>query len=127
MTPIRRAAGLVAAVAAVGALGACGSDGDAADDPTGGLAVARRSGCTACHSVTSSGGDMGPSWVGLYHSTVALRDGSTVVADAAYLTESIKDPAAKLTAGFTIAMPENRLSDAEVAKIVAYIESLAAD
>jgi len=58
-------------------------------------------------------------------STVKLDDGSTVVADSAYLVESIRSPAAKKAAGYSIAMPAVALSDDEIAALVAHIESLA--
>jgi len=54
-----------------------------------------------------------------------LVDGSTVVADDAYLTRAIADPSAELVDGYTLKMPANNLSDAEVADIVAFIETLA--
>ena len=66
----------------------------------------------------------GPSWVGLAGSTVELDDGSTPVADEAYLRRSISEPQAQRVAGYTIAMPENGLSEDEVDAIVAYILEL---
>lgn len=79
-------------------------------------------GCTACHGSNGEGG-VGPAWKGLYQSEVTLNDGSTVVADEAYLFEAIRDPAAKSTKGYG-AMPANSLNDAEVQAIVDYIITL---
>jgi len=48
-----------------------------------------------------------------------------MVADEAYLFESIRDPAARIVAGFSVQMPRNALTDDEVDEIVAFIGSLA--
>jgi cytochrome c oxidase subunit 2 len=88
-----------------------------------GLQLVLSSGCVSCHGDGGRGG-VGPAWVGLYGSQVQLSDGTTVTADEAYLTESIKHPAAKKPRGSTVIMPPNRLTDAQIADIVAYIESL---
>ena len=130
----RRGVLSVAALAVTVSLGlaACGGgggDGDATPDPslpadaTAGRALSRDKGCAACHGGDGQGG-IGPAWVGLAGSTVTLDDGSTAVADDAYLTRAIADPNADIVAGYTIRMPENSLSDAEVAQLVAYIRSL---
>ena len=42
----------------------------------------------------------GPTWFGLYGSNVELADGTTVVADDAFIAESILNPKAKEVAGF---------------------------
>ena len=60
----------------------------------------------------------------LYGSTVELEDGSTAVVDDEYLTTAIADPDAQVHAGFSIAMPDNQLSDEEIASVVAYIRAL---
>lgn len=141
------AAGLVAAAGALGLLGACGGDDDAAEtpttvaavgsdpsgatdaaisgdgDPADGEQLAQEYGCRSCHR--EEGGGIGPDWEGLYGSTVSLDDGSTVVADDAYLVESIVDPGAKKVAGYAIGMPVNdALTEEQIASIVAYIRSL---
>ena len=82
--------------------------------------------CLACHSVDGNPG-VGPTWKGLYGSEVELEDGSTVVADDAYLMESIKDPNAKVVKGFPAgAMPPygSILTDQNIADLIAYIKSL---
>jgi cytochrome c oxidase subunit 2 len=86
--------------------------------------LARSSGCAGCHG-QNFGGGAGPSLVGLAGSDVTLADGSVVVADTAYLTRAIAEPSADLVAGYNLRMPANGLSDAEIADIVAYIETLA--
>lgn len=114
----------VVAVLTLGAA-ACGDDGGS----DGGVAagegrdIAARSGCAGCHGANGEGG-IGPAWVGLAGSEVQLVDGTTVVADEAYLTASIKTPDAQMVGGYAVAMPVNQLSDPDIAKIVAYIQSL---
>lgn len=91
-----------------------------------GEAVAASTGCITCHS--SDGSELvGPSWQGIYGTERSLESGETVLADDAYLTESIVDPLAKIVAGFQPVMPEgyeNQLSEQDIADIVDYIESL---
>jgi cytochrome c oxidase subunit 2 len=55
---------------------------------------------------------------------VELDDGTTVVADAAYLRRSVVDPQAQLVEGYTVFMPTVDLNADEVDAIVAYIEEL---
>ena len=112
----------VAAAAFVGV--ACGDDRDSARPMTEGERVALDSGCTACHGSNGEGG-VGPAWKGLYQSEVRLSDGSTVIADEAYLTESIKEPGVQQVNGYG-AMPLNSLNDAEVQAVVDFIKSLQA-
>lgn len=124
---------------AVAAAACDGGNGDSAaetieapasvGDGTGGDAVrgeqlARSSGCAGCHG-QDFGGGAGPSLVGLAGADVLLEDATTVIADTAYLTRSITDPGAQVVAGYNLRMPANGLSDAEIADIVAYIETLA--
>lgn len=84
-------------------------------------------GCTACHATTDAR-RVGPGWGGLYGSQVQLEGGGTVTADDAYIAESIRDPNAKVTKGYTKGiMPssyDKQLSDADIDSIVAYIRSL---
>jgi cytochrome c oxidase subunit 2 len=110
----------VVAVAAL--VAACGEERDATRPMTEGEQIALDSGCTACHGSNGEGG-AGPAWKGLAGSQVELADGSTVTADDAYLTESIRDPHAKSVKGYG-AMPPNSLSDDEIAAIVEFIKSL---
>ena len=96
----------------------------AAGGPEAGKALVAQSGCGGCHSIDGSR-LTGPTWQGLFGSQVKLSDGKTVTADDAYLTESIKDPGAKVVAGFPDGiMPTFNLTDAQVKSIVSYIETL---
>lgn len=91
-----------------------------------GEALAKGNGCTACHAAGTQQ-LVGPGWGGLYGAQVKLADGSTVVADDAYLAESILQPDAKLAEGFAKgAMPSfaSMLDAGQVNDIVAYIRSL---
>jgi cytochrome c oxidase subunit 2 len=94
-----------------------------AGDPANGEQLSRSSGCAGCHGQDFDGG-AGPGWIGLAGSDVELDDGTVVVADTAYLTRAIADPSAELVAGYNLRMPANSLSDAEIADIVAFIETL---
>ena len=89
-----------------------------------GEALVSQNGCAACHSITGAAG-IGPTWQGLFGSTVALEGGASAKADEAYLTESIKSPQAKIVKGFVSQkMPTYPFTDEEIANIVAYIKTL---
>ncbi len=90
-----------------------------------GAQVAQDSGCLSCHSVDGSS-LVGPSWLGLYGSERQLEDGSTVVADEAYVRHSILDPQAQVVAGYPNVMPAayTGLSDEDIQALVEYIKSL---
>jgi protein SCO1/2 len=98
-----------------GALGA--STAMAAED---GATLYRRAGCAGCHEV----GAVAPALAGLSGRPVMLADGRSVTADAAYLRESILDPAAKVVATYPPSMPSYRgyLSDAQISTLVQYLE-----
>ncbi|EXL07936.1 MAG: c-type cytochrome [Pseudaminobacter sp.] len=91
-----------------------------------GAELVEENGCTACHAPTKEK-LVGPGWGGLYGSTVKLADGSSVVADDAYLTEKILKPDAKVVAGFEAGVMPSfaELLDADqIADVVTYIRSL---
>ncbi len=80
-------------------------------------------GCTGCHSI--DGRQMiGPTWQGLYGTTVQLDSGTTAVVDDAYVTESIQMPEAKLVEGYFNVMPPFELRDEELRALIEYIKSL---
>lgn len=79
--------------------------------------------CAGCHS-TNGDKKSGPTWQGLAGSEVALADGSTVVADRAYLTRSIEDPGADVVDGFAPIMPDLNLYPDQIDAIVTYIQEL---
>ncbi len=80
--------------------------------------------CLGCHTI--DGKDrVGPSWKGLYGSTVELAEGTVISVDAEYLQESIKAPRAKLVKGYLPnSMPAYDLSEAEISAIIEFIKSL---
>ena len=57
---------------------------------------------------------------------IPLSDGSQVIADEAYLTKSMMDPAAQLHRGFTAVMPsyQGLLTAPQVGALVEYIRTL---
>lgn len=92
--------------------------------PEAGQNLAVLKGCTSCHSVDNAI-KIAPPWKGLYGSQVELNDGGQVIADDAYLIESIKEPNAKIVKGFTKgAMPHISLTEEEVGALVGYIKSV---
>ena len=99
---------------------------EASKTPEGqGKVTATKYGCIGCHS--ADGSPMtGPTWFGLYGSTVNLADGTTVTADDAFITESILDPNAKIVAGFPSpsVMPPYALTEEEITNLIAYIKTL---
>jgi cytochrome c oxidase subunit 2 len=98
---------------------------EAAATPEGrGQALVAANGCAACHSINGAQG-IGPTWFGLFGHEVHLTDGTTVIADEAYLAESLHDPQAKIVEGFeTQLMPTYGFTDEQIADIVAYIKTL---
>ena len=57
---------------------------------------------------------------------MTLATGETIVADDAYLRESILTPAARMVRGFEPVMPtfKGLLSEEDVMRLVAYVKSL---
>lgn len=80
--------------------------------------------CNTCHRGDTQG--RGPVLTGLYGKSVPLRGGGAVIADEAYLRESILAPEAKIVAGFDPIMPvfNGLLGEEQVLQLVAYIRSL---
>ena len=90
-----------------------------------GTEAAAQQGCLRCHTLDGTP-HIGPTWAGLYRSRVPLTSGGTVVADEAYLTESMMDPLAKIHAGYAPVMPSYHglLSPAETGAMIELIKSL---
>jgi cytochrome c oxidase subunit II len=82
--------------------------------------------CVTCHA--SNGTGRAPSLNGLYGAQVLLADGSTVVADDAYIRESILQPNAKIVAGYQPLMPtfQGQLTEEQILALTSYIKSLQA-
>ncbi len=102
------------------------SKADAPTDPEAakGKLVFIQTGCNACHMSPAVGKDF-PDLRGLYGSEVKLADGSTVVADEAYLREAIVNPNKQVVAGYPPSMPPyGYLKEEQVNQLIAYIKSL---
>jgi mono/diheme cytochrome c family protein len=88
-------------------------------------------GCIACHAVDSTSlTRLGPAWKDLYGSERTVAGGVIrVIADDAYLRESILQPAARLVSGYErgeVSMPSYAgvLTDSQVDSLVLFIKSL---
>lgn len=88
-----------------------------------GKAFALSKGCIACHSIDGKPG-VGPTWKGLYGKTESMADGSSALVDEAFLINEIRDPQARVVKGYAAIMPKLAMTDAELAAVVAYIQSL---
>lgn len=100
--------------------------GQAAGEPpevTGGK-LFQQLGCSRCHQ--SERRPLGPALTGLFGSRVELESGETVVADEAYVRESILNPKAKIVAGYRPIMPtfQGLISEDGLHQIMAYLKSL---
>jgi cytochrome c oxidase subunit 2 len=88
--------------------------------------------CDTCHATsanaTPSGvqAARGPSLAGLFGRTVELESGGKVVADEAYVRESILKPMARITKGYQPLMPtyEGQLGEEQILEIIAYLKTL---
>ncbi len=92
-----------------------------------GEALFQQKGCAGCHLPDGKG--PGPSLVGLFGKQVKLSTGGTVIADEAYIRESILDPLAKIVAGYQPIMPpfKGLLGEDQLLQLIAYIKSLATE
>jgi cytochrome c oxidase subunit 2 len=90
-----------------------------------GKKIAMADGCVKCHSFDGEP-HIGPTWLDLYGKRETLENGQTIVADEAYLTDSMIDPRAKIVKGFKPVMPtyKGRLAAPEAAALVEFIKSL---
>jgi cytochrome c oxidase subunit II len=86
---------------------------------------AQQYGCLACHS-TDGSPLIGPTWQNVYMHEVPLEDGTTVIADEAYLYESIVDPGAKIVQGFPNIMPNlaDAMTEEQITEIIEFIKTL---
>ena len=80
--------------------------------------------CVTCHIANGTG--RAPSLNGVYGGTVRLADGTTVIADEAYIRESILQPKAKIVAGYQPVMPtfQGLVTEEQILNLTAYIKSL---
>lgn len=91
-----------------------------------GAALAKKLGCIACHS--SDGTNLiGPTFKDLYGSSREIKGQEAVIADDAYLHESIIDPGKKIVDGYNSGMMlsyRDQLSDEQIDQIIDYLKTL---
>jgi len=83
--------------------------------------------CSSCHDTKRIDPDIGnyPGFYNLYGSERLLDDGTTVIADADYIRESITDPGAKIVAGYpNVQSAFAGFSDRELDDLVEFLKAL---
>ena len=90
-----------------------------------GEALFRALGCSGCHAPNSA--VHAPDLRGVFGHQVPLEGGRTVVADEAYIRDSILLPQKDVAAGYAPIMPSfsNIVDDSQITRLIAYIKSLA--
>jgi cytochrome c oxidase subunit II len=80
--------------------------------------------CNTCHMGDTQG--RGPVLNGIFGKPVQLQGGGTVIADEAYIRESITNPQAKIVAGFQPIMPtfQGLVTEEQLLQLIAYVRSL---
>ena len=99
--------------------------GKSEDSPVdAGAKLFTANGCITCHREDSQG--RGPILNNVFGHEVELTDGRKVIADEAYLRESIMLPQAKVVAGFQPIMPtyQGLVSEEQLMQLIAYVKSL---
>ena len=83
--------------------------------------------CATCHRPDSAA--RAPLLRGLLGRTVRLENGRTIVADEAYVRESILLPQAKIVAGYQPIMPtfKGQLGEEDLIQLISYIKGLGSD
>ncbi len=79
--------------------------------------------CSACHSIDGSK-LVGPTMKGIWGRKEIMADGSEIIVDQAYFTESVKQPNAKVVKDYPPAMPPLPMTDAEIEAILHYVVGL---
>ena len=82
--------------------------------------------CKGCHSVDGSR-LVGPTWKGSYGTEREMADGSKVKMEEEYITQSIRNPSARIVAGYPNGMTPfgtDIVSDKEIEYLIAYMETL---
>jgi cytochrome c oxidase subunit 2 len=102
-----------------------GASGPTESPAAAGAKLFAKLGCATCHNAMP--GALGPNLDGLYGHKVELADGSTVVADDAYMRESILNSQAKIVKGYQPVMPifKGMVTEEQLLQIMAYIKTLA--
>ncbi len=92
-----------------------------------GALLFRRYGCSGCHE--DSDVVRAPPLEGVFGGPVPLASGEVIVADEAYIRDSILLPTKHIVAGFQPIMPsfEGKLGEDDLVALIAYVRSLAAE
>ena len=93
---------------------------------TGGMGLYASLGCQGCHSLDGTPSS-GPTFKGLFGSTVKLTNGQSVKADDAYLLEAIVDPDKEIATGFqpgvmSAVIPKGQVAEADAKTLVDFIK-----
>jgi cytochrome c oxidase subunit 2 len=101
-----------------------GTSGSGGNPVVAGEKLFTEKACATCH--VGAGVGRAPSLNGVYGAKVLLADGSTVIADEAYIRESILQPNAKIVAGYQPVMPtfQGQVTEEQILALTAYIKSL---
>ncbi len=89
-----------------------------------GQKLSNSKGCMACHAVDGVKQQPCPNWKGLFGAERPLVSGETVVADEAYLANSIVNSWDQVVQGYGKTMPPYNFPEQEIAALVAYLKSL---
>ena len=101
------------------------------DASTSGMSLAQNGerlfaslGCNQCH--TGAAGARGPNLAGLYGKKVQMEDGSTQLANEAFLRDTILNPSSHVPAGYKPIMPtyQGQISEEGLIDLVEYLKSL---
>jgi cytochrome c oxidase subunit 2 len=101
------------------------SGGRASDSPVAaGQKLFTDLACVTCHQSDTQG--RGPMLANVFGKQVELQDGRTVLADEAYIRESIVNPQAKIVAGFQPIMPtfQGLVTEEQLLQLISYVKSL---
>ncbi len=90
-----------------------------------GASLFRSFGCSGCHGPNST--VRAPRLEGVFGHPVPLQSGGTVIADEAYVRDSVLEPLKDVVAGYAPVMPSFKglVEEDELNKLVAYVKSLA--
>jgi len=92
--------------------------------------VMSQNACTACHNINTEDVKIGPAFKNLFGKTRNFADGSSRIADADYIRQSIREPQSQIVSGFenSGAMPAfPLLKEQEITWIIEYIKSISAN
>ena len=90
-----------------------------------GQMIYKKNACYTCHS-TDGSKIIGPSFKGIWNTTVEHTDGSSSVLNENYILESLIEPQKKIVNGYQGVMPSYKgiLRDREIQGMIEYIKSL---